>query len=250
MTQLQKAIAKIQKRDAPGIGFAPVRRDPPKTLLLAAEVADAAAATAALDAGADFFIVTGVGAADAIKASGRADRGGARLDSLDEATTDALKAAGALFVVCAPANTKASAVDTDNLGFIAVVDLDLDEQTLKALAGLGLDALAIPATTVPETLADQLAIVRLAQLGGAPVIAPVTAGATAAQLRVLRDSGVGLVVVAGASAPEITTLVAAIKALPPRKKGNDHEGRDVAIVPSARSGKGDEEEHDHEDDGE
>lgn len=248
MTQLQKAIAKIQKRDAPGIGFGQIRREQPKTILLAVEVADSAAATAALDAGADFFIASGLGAADLIKATGKADRGGARVEALDEATADALKEAGALFAACTPANTKASALDADRLGFIAIVDPALDEQTLRALAGLGLDGLAIPATTIPETLADQLALVRLAQLGGAPVLAPVSATATTAQLRVLRDSGVAIVVAAGASTEQVTALTAAIKALPPRKKG-DSDGKDIAMIP-AMGHKGEEEEHDHEDDGE
>jgi intracellular sulfur oxidation DsrE/DsrF family protein len=243
MTQLQKAIAKLQRGTGPGIGFGQVKRDAPRTLLLAVEVENSTAAKAALEAGADFFIARGPNAATTITETAKNDRAAARVDELDDSTAKALKAAGAIFVACEPSRAQASAIDTDELGFVAIVDAGLEEQTLRALAGLGLDGLATLTGSTPETLADQLQLVRLAQLGGAPVLSPVTAGATTAQLRVLRDSGVALVVAGvSSSAEDVAGLVAAIKALPPRKKKGD--GGDIAMIPSM--GARQEEEHDHE----
>ena len=246
MTQLQKAIAKLQRGTASGFGFTRVKRETPRTLLLAVEVNDAKAAKAAIEAGADFFIALGANAAATITGTAANDRAAARVDALDDATAAALTSAGAIFVACEPANAQASAIDTDALGFVAIVDAAIDEQTLRALAGLGLDGLATLTGATPETLADQLQLVRLAQLGGAPVLSPVKPGATMAQLRVLRDSGVALVVAGvDSSSADVAALVAAIKALPPRKKKGD--GGDIAMVPSM--GARHEEEHEHEDDG-
>ncbi len=250
MTQLQKAIAKLQRGTAPAFGFGQSRREAPRTLLIAAEVNDEAAANAALDAGVDFFVARGANAAATIAAVGKKENAAARVDLLDDETAKALTEAGAIFVACEPANARASAIDIESLGFVAIIDPALDEQTLRALAGLGLDGLATNAVSTPETLADQLQLVRLALLGGAPVIAPVSAGATMPQLRVLRDSGVAIVLAGSeCSKDELATLVAAIKALPPKKKGG-REGGDMAMIPSmnSRSGGGGEEEHEHDDD--
>lgn len=248
MTQLQKAIAKLQRSTAPVFGFGQSRRETPRTLLIAAEVNDAAAANAALDAGVDFFVARGKDAAATISAVGKKDNAAARVDLLDDETARALTEAGTIFVACEPANARSTAIDTEALGFVAIIDPSLDEQTLRALAGLGLDGLATNAVSTPETLADQLQIVRLALLGGAPVIAPVSAGATTAQLRVLRDSGVAIVV-AGTecSKDELAALVAAIKALPPKKKSS-REGGEMAMIPSMASRAASEEEHELDDD--
>ena len=41
MSQLQKTISRLQRREGPGIGFARVHRDQPKAMALVATVANA-----------------------------------------------------------------------------------------------------------------------------------------------------------------------------------------------------------------
>ena len=57
MSQLQKRIHKIQRREGPGIGFGRVTREQPRAMALIATARNAAEAQAALDAGADAVLL-------------------------------------------------------------------------------------------------------------------------------------------------------------------------------------------------
>jgi hypothetical protein len=170
------------------------------------------------------------------------------VDKLDEAGATALREAGAVFAIATPQKTQAIAVDTDSLGYIASIDLDIAEADLRAIGGLGIDGITLDGATAPETLADQLKLVRLAQLGSAGLMLNIAADITTPQLRTLRDAGAGIVIApAGTAKAAIEELVSRIKAVPPRKRGRD--GGDVAIIPTGSKAQS-EEEHEHEEEDE
>lgn len=254
MSQLQKKIARIQRREGPGIGFGVAAREQPRAMLLAALTKDAGGGEAALDAGADVVIVEagdGAGAAKVVEAiSGEKSCVGVRLDGLSGADADALAGAGCDFVISTLDGTDSSAVDTERMGQVVIAGAGIDDTTLRALAPLGLDALFTELPTGAMKLVDQLALVRLASFSSAPLVVAVDPGASVADLRVLRDSGVAVVVApAGASASQISALVDNLKAVPAPRKAK-REGGDIALVPAAANTHGHDEEDDDGDDDE
>ncbi|MCC7366013.1 MAG: hypothetical protein IT303_16735 [Dehalococcoidia bacterium] len=247
MSQLQKKIQKIQRREGPALGFGPKVREQPRAVLLGVVAADAAAATAAADAGADVVILQAAdaaGAAAAVKKAARKELAlGVQLASLDEAGAAALREAGCDFVVSTLEGTASAAVDTEAMGQVIVASEAMEDNTLRALAPLGLDGLLVERAAGAMTLAQQLGLVRLASFAGTPLIVSVTGEASVSELRVLRDSGVGVALLpAGSAASAIEALDKNLRAVPAPKKGRA-EGRELAIVPSVSQGG-----HDHDDD--
>lgn len=249
MSQLQKRIQKLQRRDGPGIGFGRVSREQPRAMGLIATARNAAEIQAALDAEADAVIVDAGGAAAAAAAmQGIASDKlaiGALLASLSEADAAALREARCDFVISPLDTTDSAAVDTEKNGQAVVASLDMEDNTLRALAPLGLDGLFVQRAGGAMTLGQQLGLVRLASFASTGLIVTVEAGAGVGELRVLRDSGTAAVVApAGTSADGLKALSDTLKAVPAPKK-NKREGSDMAIVPAAR-GAEEEEEHEHE----
>lgn len=248
MSQLQKKIARSQRRDGPGIGFGVAAREQPRAMLLAALAKDAGTGNAALEAGADVVIVEAGDAAAAAKVVGAIASEklcvGVRLAGLSGADADALAKVGCDFVISSLDGTDSSAVDTERMGQVVVAGAGIDDTTLRALAPLGLDALFTELTTGAMKLVDQLALVRLASFASAPLVVAVDPAASVADLRVLRDSGVAVVVApAGASASQIIALGDNLKAVPAPRKAK-REGGDIALVPATANAHG----HDEEDD--
>lgn len=249
MSQLQKRIQKIQRREGPAIGFARVSREQPRAMALLALAKSAAEAKSALDAGADAVIIEAGDAAAASSAmAGLANDKvavGALLANLSEADAEQLRGAACDFVISPLDATDSAAVDTDKMGQAVMVSLDMDDNTLRALGPLGLDGLFIQRTGGAMTLGQQLGLVRIASFAQTGLIVTVEASASAGELRVLRDSGcVAVVAPAGASADALNALSETLKAVPAPRRGK-REGADVAIVPASRGGA--EEEHEHDD---
>jgi hypothetical protein len=254
MSQLQKKISRIQRREGPGIGFGLAAREQPRAMLLAALAADAGAGTAALDAGADLVIVQASDGAAAAKivegVAGDKACVGARLNGLSGADADALAKAGCDFVISTLDGTDSSAVDTERMGQVVVAGAGIDDTTLRALAPLGLDALFTELPTGAMKLVDQLALMRLASFASAPLVVTIDPGASVADLRVLRDSGVAVVVApAGASPSQITGIGDNLKAVPAPRKAK-REGGDIALVPATANAHAHDEEEDDDDDDE
>jgi hypothetical protein len=245
VSELQKRIQKVQRRETGArIGFGPVSKEQPRAMLLIARAADAAGAAAAVEAGADAVLVEADtdAAAKVIAEVGAKACPGALTGSLDEAGAAALRAAGCDFVISTLDGTAAAAVKTDEMGQVVEASGTLDEATLRALGPLGLDGLYVNAAGA-MTLAQQLGLVRLASLSGAPLIVAVAAEATVEELRVLRDSGAAAIVAPGGATPAVLgELVTRLKAVPAPSKGKRKD--EVALLP-ALLGRG-EEEHDHE----
>ena len=249
MSQLQKRIQKIQRREGPSIGFARVSREQPRAMALIALARSGDEARAALDAGADGVILEAGSAGDAASAMAGVATDkvavGALLPSLSESDAEGLRKAACDFVISPLDATDSAAVDTEKMGQAVVASLDMDDNTLRALGPLGLDGLFIPRSGGAMTLAQQLGLVRVASFAQTGLIVTVDTGASASELRVLRDSGcMAVVAPVGASAEALTTLSETLKAVPAPRRGK-REGNDIAIVPASRAGG--EEEHEHDD---
>lgn len=246
MSQLQKKIERIQRPEGPRLGFGPVSRDKARALLLGVVATGAAEARTALGAGADLVLVRGQAESVAAVLKEIAAEGaclGALVDALDETGAAKLKEAGCDFVV-APANsTEAAAVDTGATGHVVHATLTEPEPFLRGLAPLGLDGLYVGELSASLSLAGQVDLVRTASLASTPLLVAVGPAATAAQLRVLRDSGVGAVLVP--AGVDTAALDSALRAVPPPRAAH-RGGRELALVPSL-GGSG-HDEHDHEDD--
>jgi hypothetical protein len=254
MSQLQKKISRIQRREGPGIGFGLAAREQPRAMLLAALAVDARSGAAALEAGADLLVVEasdGAAAAKIVEAIAQ-EKGcvGVRLNGLSGADADALAKAGCDFVISTLDGTDSSAVDTERMGQVVVAGSGIDDTTLRALGPLGLDALFTELPTGAMKLVEQLALVRLASLASAPLIVTIDPGASVADLRVLRDSGVAVVVApAGASASQIASIGDNLKVVPAPRKPK-REGGDIALVPAAANAHAHDEEEEEDDDDE
>jgi hypothetical protein len=243
MSELQKKIARIQRRESGPMGFGVAAREQPRAMLLGLLADGAAGVKAAIEAGADVVIVEGAKAAGIAEELGKADGkrlcAGARLDSLDLQGAAALQKAGCDFAISTLEGTLAAAVDTDKMGQVLAVPLDIDDTTLRALGPLGLDALFVTLDSGEMTMADQLTLVRLASFAGCPLLVTIGKDVTVDQLRVLRDSGTAMVVAsAGTTADEATKLIDALKATPAPKR-RQRNGHEIALVPSMAG-------HDHE----
>ncbi len=251
MSELQKKIARILRREGPAIGFGARTRETPRAMLLAALATDERNARAALEAGADAIVfrvddlARAAGALETLKKDKQI--AGAWIDNLEAAAADQLAKAGCDFVISTLDGTASAAVDTERMGHLIVASESLDDTTLRSLGPLGLDGLVVELPAGAMKLKDQLGLVRLASFASTQLVVRVDADATTADLRVLRDSGAGAVIAPeGATPAQIKALVESLKAVPPPKKGK--EGREIALVPSMPAA-GQAEEEEEEDDG-
>ncbi len=251
MSQLQKTIARIQRREGPAIGFGRVPREQPRAMALLATVRDAAAARAALDAGADavlFLAGSAALAADQLRGvAGPKVAAGVSLPVLSVADAEKLREAGCDFVISPLETTDSAAVDVEKMGHLVVASESVEDNVLRALGPLGLDGLFVQRAHGPMKLSEQLGLVRLASFSNTGLVVTVDLAASAADLRVLRDSGaVAVVAPEGASAADIASLNERLRAVPaPRKARPD--SNQVALVPSLIGGR-DHDEDDDEDD--
>lgn len=251
MSQLQKKITRVQRREGNSIGFGASSRQEPRAMLLAAVANGVDEAKAAIAAGADVVILPGqptiqLNAVEALAAEKVTV--GVWAGSLDEAGAEALAKAGCDFVISPLDATASAAVDTERMGQLIVASEAMEDTTLRSMAPLGLDGLFVERQSGAMTLAQQLALVRISSFASAQLMVTISTSATASELRVLRDSGVATVVVpAGASAAEIGAVVEALKAVPAPRKGRDG-GREIALVPSVAAGRHEEEDDDDDDD--
>lgn len=253
MSQLQKKMQKLQRREGPSMGFGAAVREQPRAMLLIALTANPAEAKAALEAGADAVVIRAEAAKAVAALDSLAEKHtivGVLSQALDEKSAAALAKAGCDFVISSLENTESVAVDTERMGHVLIASEGMEDNTLRAIAPLGLDALYVERGPGGTMLANQLGLVRLATFASTPLLATVPAKASVAELRVLRDSGVGGVIAPeNASAAELKALIKALIAVPAPKKSR-RDGGEMAMVPSAAAGHADHEEEDEEEDDE
>jgi hypothetical protein len=253
MSQLQKIIARIQRREGPAIGFGPVSREQPRAMALLAAVRAAPAARAALDAGADAVIFVAGSASLAAEqlreVAGPKVAAGVSLPVLSVADAETLREAGCDFVISPLETTDSAAVDVSKMGHLLVAGDAVEDNTLRALGPLGLDGLFVQRAHGPMKLSEQLGLVRLSSFSNTGLIVTVDPSAADADLRVLRDSGVvAIVAPEGASAADFAFLNEHLRAVPPPRRARS-ESSQVALVPSLLGGRhGDDDDDDDEDD--
>ena len=250
MSQLQKKINGIGRREG-GVGFARAIQEKPRAMLLGAIAADASAAKKGLDSGADVIIIRAANAAAAAKAIAGVGSTkaciGAQVPALDDTGAEALRKAGCDFVISPLESTSSTAVDSERMGHVVALPEAIDDTTLRSLGPLGLDGLFVDHLDGTLTLASQINMVRLASFASTPLIGTVDVKSPVAELRVLRDSGVAVVVAPeGASAADLGTLAEALKSVPPKK--SRREGADIAMIPAGRPAAEEHEEDDDDDD--
>lgn len=253
MSQLQKKIARVQRRESTrGLGFGQMARERPQAMLLGVVVSDAGAANTAAEAGADIVIFQGANGAAVAEVIRELDpkkvTAGAWLEALDEAGAEVLRDAKCDFVISKLESTASAAVDSEEMGQVIQIEESIDDTTLRALGPLGLDALLVERSAGPMTLAGQLGLVRLAAFAGTPLIVTTAQDASEGELRVLRDSGAAMVMLEAGTGPDaIAGMVERLKAVPAPRRGR-RENADLAIVPSTAAASHDHEEPDEDDD--
>lgn len=238
MSLLQKALQRVQRREGPAMGFGAVAREQPRAMLAGVFCASSAAAASALEDGADLAVVRAASPRDgSLLAPRKGAIVGVLLDSLDEAGAAALSASGCDFIVAPLEATAAGAIDLEKLGHVPRVSPATDDDRLRALATMGFEAILVGEVAGPLTLGDQLALIRLAMLSSTPLMVQVAADASVAQLRALRDAGVGCVLLPeGASANDVRGLGEQLRAVPAPRKARRSGASDGALVPSAARG--------------
>lgn len=207
-------------------------REKPRYVLVVAAATSPAEAKRALEAGADAVIV------DEAEDLGAKDHPvGARLPDATAVDVKAAQAAGADFFVFDDASTHAGALAVQDIGRVLILGPDQDEQRLRAVAALDLDAVLLPADPGAVTVRDQLALRRVAGLTGATLLIEPTGQPDAAALEAWRDAGAPAVLVPAAQVA--ATLEAAKQVPAPRKRSGERVTPIIGVPPAG---------HHHDDD--
>ncbi|MEZ4493555.1 MAG: hypothetical protein R3C29_09635 [Dehalococcoidia bacterium] len=245
MSKLKKAIERAGKRESSPMGFRRVEQEKRRAMLLGLVANDEKEASKAAKLGIDVVLVAvndGGKAATAFAALGDL-AAGAIVNELSNEDAVKLADAGADFIASPFGATAATAVDTNRSGHVISLDGEFDDATLRALATIGLDALLIDRGSGPLTLQAQAKLVRIAQLTATPLLLQVEPSIAVDELRVLRDSGGGGVILpAGTSASDIEAVSERLREVPDIRK-RDSSSSNIAVLPSLLGGG-----HEHDDD--
>lgn len=241
MSKLSDRIRSAGRTEPAPLGFgaaARVRR-PSMLVVVRLSAGEAGKASDATKAGADAVIIEG-------EPGNAKDAGaivGVLANSTDAASADALRDAGADFLVLDPAKDLAEAMLNEKLGFVLQVREEMDDTRLRLLSDLNLDAILVPAPETPLTVAKLLEFRRVASFARAPVLVEADPAIGDSLLHVLRESGTAGVVVPASGIGSVADLKQRIDALPARGKRKDERGASESpMVPA-----GAHLEHDHDD---
>ena len=233
MSKLRDRIREMSRRRVATFGFAVPRgvERQSREVLVVAEVADEAAAAAAIEAGADVLIATGAtdGLAGILTAAGAVPVG-YRAEAASAADATAALEAGAHFLVFDDQQAAAAALLSPKLGYVAVVGGAREDADLRLLRALDLDAVTIAAPADELTVHEQLRLRRTGDLVRKPLIARIDHVPSAVALEVWRDAGVIAVLVADASL--VAAAVAAVIEVPRPREANE---RVDAVIPSVQA---------------
>ncbi|MDE2968440.1 MAG: hypothetical protein OXS30_13260 [Chloroflexota bacterium] len=127
------------------------------------------------------------------------------------------KARGASYASCTINEAQAEvALDPDFDIVVRLLDTDMDEATLRALARFRPTALA-PAPQFPLSLRDAANMQRLRMLTGIPLAILCPIEVTASDLEIMRDAGLGCMLLArGATSDDVAAVKQRIADLPDR----------------------------------
>ncbi len=244
MSKLRERIREAGQRRTRAFGF--VRREEsaetPRILVMA-EVADATAATAAVEAGAGALLCTGDrGAVAAVVGAARGAPVGFRLDAASRDDTRALLEAGADFIIFDASQTFAEALLERALGRVAVAPPAATDDELRRYGALDLDAVLVGDPGPGLSVLGQLEMRRMAEFTRAPLAVLVGTSAPSPSLEVWRNAGAGLVIVPAASGA-LAAIVAAAKEVPPPPDPSQDD-RPAATLPQSRPTEHDDDDED------
>ncbi len=217
-----------------GMGFAAIARaERPRHVVVIGEAATADEASAAADAGADAVILTGsIPTGLALRVPF-----GVRLEDATHDEVSAARAAGADFFLFDDGRSHASALRVEEIGAVLLLGADQDEQRLRSVAPIDLDAMLVEAEADVITVREQIELRRVASITGATIVIRSTGRPNASILEAWRDAGAPAVVVPAADVG--TTLEAAGQVPAPRRS----DERRLPLL----GGLVQESDHDHDD---
>ncbi len=232
MSKLRDRIRNLGRKRRGGFGFAPPRdADAGSQLLVLAEVTEPAGARSAVEAGARALLYAGDPATiSAIINDAGEIPVGCRLEAATSDQAAMIAEAGADFFILDDGRAAAEALLERRLGHALLLDGDPDEERLRMLAPLDLDALLLAEPLDTLTVRDQLRLRRIVALARAPLIVTAAGVPTAATLEVWRDAGAPAVLVRSQQHDAIAALVRASREVrPPRDR---IEERPDALLPT------------------
>ncbi|HJM88460.1 MAG TPA: hypothetical protein QF624_02395 [Dehalococcoidia bacterium] len=241
MSKLRERLRNTSSRQRGSMGFAPSSSAVDNShVLVIAEVADVAAASAAIEAGAGALLFTGDAAsAGAIVEAAGETPVGIRLEGATADETKAVAEAKGDFLLFDDGATAADALLERSLGRVLTLEDDADEKRLRMIAPLRLDAILLGAHNTTMTVREQLAMRRIVELTRSPLVIAVASAVSATTLEVWRDAGAPAVLATDAAA--LSDVVAAAREVAAPHQREDDERRDP-LLPSLTAG------HDHDDD--
>ena len=233
MSKLRDRIRGTSRRRRGGLGFAPSGSDPTDThLLVMAQVGNAADASAAVEAGASVVLYVGdLAAVGAIVAAAGDLPVGCRLEAATSEQAATAAEAKADFFVFDDGRASADSLLRRQLGHVLQLDGDPDEERLRTLAPLDLDAILLPAPPEMLTVRDQLRLRRVVELARAPLVVPAASAGPPSMLEVWRDAGAAAVLVPAGPRDVLAAIVAAANEVPPPRERSDE--RPDSLVPAA-----------------
>jgi hypothetical protein len=252
MSKLGDRIRKAMRQEPAPIGFRAVRPEKNPQLLVAVQldsedknkVADAA------EKGAAAILLKGAQADDVAAAAQSAGEVpvGAWPKVVDPKANAALIEAGADFLVFDADSTPASALLDDKLGYVLALRSGQDENFLRVLESVALDAILLEDYVGPLTLRNQIELRLLAGLTRKTLMLPVKPSIESADLECLRDAGVSVLVIDDKALEELPALLKTVQDLPqPRRRRQTT--LDVLLPRAAEMAAAEEEEEEEEEDG-
>lgn len=247
MSKLRDRIRETGRRRRGGFGFTPATQAVgPAHVLVLAEVTDADGARAAVEAGAGALLFSGDPSAlgSIVEAAGKMPVG-VRLEAATRDATRAAADANADFLLFDDGQTAAEALLERRLGRVLLLEAAPDEDRLRSLAPLDLDAILITAPQGAPTVRDQLGLRRIVELTQSALAIAVDGTVTAGTLEVRRDAGAPVAFVPATRHAALAEVMrAAAEVRPPQDR---REERQDPLLP-AMAASPHEEEHDHDDD--
>jgi hypothetical protein len=248
MSKLAESIRKAGKQEPAPIGFAAAaaKTTSPSVLVIVNAGNDSGKAAEALNKGADAVLLD----LDAGKLRGAKLPDGAVVGVMagnagrEEAA--ALREAGADFLVISEASRGDALLD-EKLGFVITAPYDAEDNRLRLLGELSLDAVLVTAPETPVTVAGALALRRLAAFVRAPLLVETGAGAEAGLLHLLRESGAAGIVLPSSDIGKVGEVRERIASLPARGRKRE-EQRAEPLVPAQAMAGGHDDDDDYDDD--
>lgn len=244
MSKFRQLIRDTGKTTA-GFGFAVyATQGKARHILVLAEAADAAAAAAAAEAGVDAIVFTGPSSGIGAVASTATKPTAVWLLDADRESVQAARDAGADFFVFDDGRAHASSMTVEEIGRVLVLGADHEEQRLRSIAAIDLDAVLVTGDPNALTVRDLLSLRRVAAYAGAPLLIASEQAPSPAALEAWRDAGAAAVLVRG-DATALRAVVASAEEVPaPRKRRNEGVTPSLGLRMAAPA----EHEHDHDDD--